>query len=373
MKPTHLFRLAFSEIVFHKIQSLLIVGAIALGIFAIFTLNSIGTGIKEEMSKHLQQFGADVAYVFPSSQGMTGVGGYFDSNDVQQMRSITGVERVCPAIVSIERLWDHDGVWITALPDDCFKWLEDKEFYTFHEGGWGAAVGKVIWDEYEVEMNQQFEIKGKKFRVTGLLNGVGNEQDDTSVYLDLKDAEEIYGKNQYYVFFVEFSGEPDAFAEAVKNKFRNRNIQVINFEQFMQQMGGIFNTLNFAVLGVAFISLLVGGITIANTVYSTIKRRTREIGMLKAVGAKDSDVLWLFLFESTILSFLGGVVGVSVGYLTALLVTKLIERFVVFQPSTNPVIVFGSIAVALFIGPIAALVPSKYAAKLQPTEALRYE
>lgn len=369
---TNIFRLVTSEIMYHKIQSLLIICSVALGIFAIFTLNSIGTGIKERVSSRIGELGADLAYVFPTSQGLTGAGGAFSDSDLAKIESIPGIIKVCGSKFNIDTL-KGKTVWPIALSESCYQWIGEKGAFKIAKGRWGVAVGYLIWNDLKLDIGDTIELKNKKFRITGLVESVGSEQDDEQIYFTIKDYDELYGNVDYYFAFVQFSGDSETFAKNLENKFRNRNVQVMTSDQMLSQLGGIMDTLNIAVLGVAFISLLVGGITIANTVYATIKRRTREIGMLKAVGARNDDILLLFLSESLILSFLGGIFGITSGYTVAWIITILIERFVKFSPSTDPVIVFGSLLIAVLIGPIAAIVPALYAARLPPTEALRYE
>lgn len=367
-----LLRLSLAEIWYHKIQSLLILGSVAIGIFAIFALNSVGTGIKETMFGYMDRFGTDLAMLFPSSQGYIGAGTYFSDADVKTIKSLPGVKNTCSAIIGVEDL-KGEFAFVHGFPPDCYEWLEDKGLWELDKGSWGVAMGSILWNDLNLDVGETIEIKDQKFRITGLMKPVGGEDDDRTIYMFTEDAEKLYGKDKYYTMFVQFSGDPDTFADMVTNKFKDRNVQVMTLEQLFNQMLGIMDTINVAVLGVAFISLLVGGITISNTVYATIKRRTREIGMYKAVGAKNNEILVLFLMESAILSGAGGILGIGIGYLTARLIAYAIQRSILFTPSSDPALILGSFAIALLVGPISALIPAMYAARLNPTEALRYE
>jgi putative ABC transport system permease protein len=365
-----LLRLAISEISFHKIQSLLIIASVAVGIFAIFTLNSIGIGLKEEFTEITGKLGADVAIVF--SGDLYSFESSFTNQDLDRLRSIPAIVDAYPVAFNIDTI-ESRMFWIAGMSLETYEFVEETGLYTLESGHFGVVAGAVLAEDLELEVNSIVEVADKKFRISGILKSVGNEQDDSTLYLTLEDFDRLYGESDYYMLFVRFAGEPENLEQAVDNKFRDKDVQVQTYEQLMEQITGMLDTLNIALTGVALISLIVGAITIANTVYATIKRRTREVGMLKAVGAEDDEVMWIFLFEIMILSLLGGIIGILSGYGVALLITEAIKRFVAFQPSTDPVLVFGSLLVALLVGPLSALIPALYAARLSPTEALRYE
>ena len=138
----------------------------------------------------------------------------------------------------------------------------------------------------------------------------------------------------------------------------------------------VFNILICFLLGIGAISMLVGGIGIANTMYTSVLERQKEIGTMKAVGARNEDILSIFVIESGILGLVGGGLGVIVG----IIISKGIEYTarVVFgvdmlRASMDPMIIFGSLAFAFVVGVLAGFLPSYQASKLRPVDALRYE
>lgn len=365
-----IFRLSLSEIRFHKIQSMLIVASVAVGVFAVFALNSVGSGLKEQFTKYTDMMGSDIALMSPGS--FTTFGSTLSDQDIRIAKTIPSIVRVCPFMMNVETI-EGNSYGVRATEPECYQYMEDRGIYQLAKGSFGAVAGYSMADQLKLDINSVVKIAGKKFRVTGILKQVGSQDDDTGFYIYIRDMQNLYGKNQYPMAFVQFVGDPSDLEQAVKNKFRSRDIQVVSYQQLIGQVVGLLDTLDIALTGVAFISLLVGGITIANTVYATIRRRTREIGMLKAIGAKDDEVMWVFLSETLMLSTFGGVVGILVGYSVASLIAQALSGFLLFSPSLSPTIVFGSLLVAVLIGPVSALVPALHAAKLPPTEALRYE
>ena len=129
-------------------------------------------------------------------------------------------------------------------------------------------------------------------------------------------------------------------------------------------------------VGIAAISLLVGGIGIMNTMYTSVLERTREIGTMKAVGAKNSDILFLFLFESGLLGLVGGAIGVGIGLglgKTAEYIATVQLGTNLLQASTDSWLIFGALLFSFIIGALSGVLPAMQASKLKPVDALRYE
>jgi len=128
-------------------------------------------------------------------------------------------------------------------------------------------------------------------------------------------------------------------------------------------------------IGIATISLLVGGIGIMNTMYTAVLERTREIGIMKAVGAKNQDIMLIFLLESGTLGLIGGTIGVVLGIGLAKGVEIMAEYggFGLLKASMSPSLILGALAFSFVVGSISGLLPARRASQLQPVEALRYE
>ena len=193
------------------------------------------------------------------------------------------------------------------------------------------------------------------------------EDEESQIYVKVADVNEI--------------DRVKADIERALRKERNEDegketFQVTTSEQFLEAFINIFGVVQAVLVGIAAISLLVGGIGIANTMYTSVLERTKEIGTMKAVGAKNSDILILFLIESGMLGLIGGVIGIGVGlglsktaeYIaTAQLGTNLL------QASIDPVLILGALAFSFLIGTASGVFPAMQAAKLKPVDALRYE
>jgi putative ABC transport system permease protein len=144
----------------------------------------------------------------------------------------------------------------------------------------------------------------------------------------------------------------------------------------LSSFDAILNIITVFLVGIAAISLLVGGIGIMNTMYTSVLERTKEIGTMKAVGAKNSDILWIFLFESGLIGFIGGFMGVLLGYG----ISKTVEIIAITTLNTTLLraavpayLIFGCLGFAFLIGALSGTIPALMASKLKPVDALRYE
>ena len=223
--------------------------------------------------------------------------------------------------------------------------------------------------------------------IVGILKKIGNPYDDGTVVLPLDTAQEILGiKDSYDMITVQIKeGEDvDQVAEETKTRLRKdrglkegeEDFRVQTAEQLAETFNNIFGIIQAVFIGIAAISLVVGGIGIMNTMYTAVLERTREIGIMKAVGARNSDILKLFLIESGILGMIGGVIGVVLGILLGIgasffagqaLGSNLLKAYFPWY------LIVGALIFSFGVGCASGALPALQASKLKPVDALRYE
>jgi putative ABC transport system permease protein len=160
-----------------------------------------------------------------------------------------------------------------------------------------------------------------------------------------------------------------------------RDFTITSAQQIQTTISSVMGTLNLFLTGIAAISLLVGAIGIANTMFMSVMERTRQIGTLKALGSTNFEIMKLFLLESAMIGFMGGLIGVFLGFIAAGTISELGVRLTGIGGRgggssiavITPDLVLFSIGFSVFIGAISGLIPARRAASLQPIEALRYE
>ena len=155
----------------------------------------------------------------------------------------------------------------------------------------------------------------------------------------------------------------------------NLDLQAVAAQTVVDNVAIVIFVIQAVVVSIALISLLVGGIGIINVMLMSVLERTREIGIMKAVGAKRGDIVFIFLTEATVVAFVGGVLGIILGLGISSLAAFVIARFVVvnMQLIVSPLVIFGGLFIALLTGVLGGLYPALRASKMSPVDALRSE
>ena len=229
-------------------------------------------------------------------------------------------------------------------------------------------------------LGQILKVSGGRFRVVGIMQrkgvSLGIDLDDI-VFVPVRTAQDLFDTDALLEIILSVRNKNDiesakelAKSLLFKNHNRHEDFTITNQAAMLSSLYTILDTLTYVLGGIATISLLVGGIGIMNIMLVTVKERTNEIGIRKAVGARDRDILVQFLLESTALSSSGGIAGMLVGVLGAYGIRLLVPKLPVEVPSWAIVLAF---TFSVFVGIFFGVYPARKAAALHPIEALRYE
>ena len=388
-----------------KKRSLLTMISVLIGITAITTLVSFGEGVSFYVSDYSQKLGVDKLIIQP------GGGGFLDSpiesninlddSDVEAVRKTGGVlEATAMYLGGGEVEFNNQKKYVFISGSD-FKNHREliNELYTLEiargKGLKGSEKGKAVLGynylfedkifEKSIKLGDRLVINGKDIKVVGFYEEVGNPQDDSNIYFTDKAMEELFDSDNYQMISARTSvgRDPTVVAEAVKENLRKHrglkkgeeDFSVQSFQQILETFNTVLSMITTVVILVALISLFVAGINIMNTGYASILDRTKEIGIFKAIGSKNSDILTIFVLESSILSLIGGIFGIILGFLISIFAGKFISEagYSMFTPIFTWKLVFGSLIFALVIGALSGLIPAYKASKLKPVDALRYE
>ncbi len=245
---------------------------------------------------------------------------------------------------------------------------------------------ELIWTNATTlpPMNKTYtaDVRGVLGKIGGF--GVGGPS-DTGVYIPLETAESLFGTHQCDMIIVKLRNSDNAtitnVSKAITDYFSNQ-VSVISSTAVLNLLSGIFGTIQLFLAGIAAIALLVAGIGIMNIMIVSLIERTREIGILKALGMKNRTVLTIFLGESIIIGLIGAVVGIVSGWALANVTATVLGEggFIVgaagaftIIPLLNPMVVVGALGFGIGVSVVFALYPAWRASKLKPVEALRYE
>ncbi len=264
----------------------------------------------------------------------------------------------------------------------------------------GVVVGySVAYDMFDTNLtvNTQLKIESRTFKIVGILEQSGTGSfggDDRTVFMTLTSARNIIDdvdSNEYSSIEVKIT-DADYYEEISENiegvLYTSRSVTensqdftVTSAAAMAETMTETMQTLSFFFIGIAAISLLVGAIGIANTMFMSVMERTRLIGILKSLGTRNSEIMKLFLAESGIIGFMGGLLGIFLGLILVGLITNMGISFMGMGPMAqsntiavvSPDLILFALVFSTVIGIVSGLIPARTAAKLQVVEAMRSE
>jgi putative ABC transport system permease protein len=400
------FYLAAKNIRRRKLRSWLTIIGIVISIATIFLLISISLGLDSAVKEQFRQLGTDKLFILPKgSLGGPGTSGAvtLTDKDVSAIKRIGGVKDVFYMSIGnakLEYVSQTRYAMVAGTPlDASFNAFEESGFLKIDEGrvlSQGDSGQIMVGSQYKlnsvfkqpVHAGDTLKINGENFRVKAVLQTVGNPQDDKNIYMPMSDFETLFPakKNIYDELIVQ--AQSGIIIDDLANKIdkqlvrtrdvteKTKDFTIQTPEELLATFGTILNVLTGFLLGIAAISLLVGGIGIMNTMYTAVIERTKEIGVMKAVGARNSDVLKIFTIESGLIGTIGGAGGIIIGYIFG----KLIEFVVTTQFDTKLLqivtpwyLIVGCLLFSFIVGAVAGIVPARQASKIKPVVALRYE
>ncbi len=398
------FVLGLNNLKRRRLRSWLTMIGIFIGIAAVVALISLGQGLQDYISAEFEKLGSDKIIIQPKGMGPPGTAGpnlILTSKDLKTIENVRGVKWAIGFLIKQGQVSYKDeasiGFGIGTNPED-LRLLSEIQSYNILEGrdlkkgdkfkvviGNNHAYGDM-WEK-NVQVGSTMQIEGQDFKVIGILEKIGNPIDDGSLYMTKEALKEILnvGDEESQILARTAEGfNPEEVAETIERKLRSsRNekkdqetFNVQTSEQLLSTFQGIFAVVQGVLVGIAAISLLVGGIGIMNTMYTSVLERTKEVGTMKAIGAKNSHVLLLFLIESGLLGLVGGLIGVGIGVGLAKGTEYIAGIYIgspLLQASITTTLIFGALAFSFIVGTLSGILPAMQASKLKPADALRYE
>jgi len=417
MKASKIFSMAWESMTQRKLRASLTTLGVVIGITAIVGLASLGEGFRFEIRQRMQEgFELDVLIIIPGSF-TAGLSEPFKHEEVEKVRNVSGVELVVPLVTMPQAKLYSDGTQINAVTVAGTNFSEITQMFGERFSplygeipseedndtivlGYKAAFMNQSEPIVNVGANITIQIAGspitKTVKLAAILSKSGTSgltNFDYWAFIPAKTIFQLTGKETYNIILAKVSDaeHSEQIADEIEKVFDNPySISILVPIAFMNQVDRILTIVQIFLLAVESISLLVAGIGIMNIMTVSVMERTREIGILKAIGARSRTVLAMFLAEALLIGIIGGLIGVFTGYglsfAFAYMLSNLIqpqgqgaasqtlnpqrlEVHPIFSLEWTIIAIVFAIVVCIIFG----LYPARKASKLNPVEALRYE
>lgn len=390
---------SFNDLLKNKVRSFLTTLGIVIGVAAVVLLLAFGLGLKNYIADQFNNLGTNLVFILPGqifnrSGGFSGLRSSmsFDEKDYQNLKKAKYQSAVVPifqksGLFQAEGKEEQGTLFGTSAEIFPVRNLNPQRGEVFQEKDiikkakvavLGPEIARKLYGAEEIAIGKKIKIEGQTFRVIGVLEskgggGLGGPNLDTFVYVPYRTLFNITGKKNFNTFILKAFSEDEIpflkeeIEKIMLKRYKEDDFSTADAKEILSTIQSIFAILNMVLVGIGAISLIVGGIGIMNIMYVSVTERTREVGIRRAIGALEKDILSQFLAESVILSLMGGVIGLIISHLIVLLIKKFFPAEINLMSML--LAVFVSSAIGIFFG----VFPARKAAKLSPIEAIRYE
>ena len=396
-------KLSFRNIRHRGKRSWLTVIGVFIGIAAVVALVSLSQGLQDSVEREFESIGSDKLFISAGQSSQSSASERkLTQEDLNAVRNVQGVEAAGGALFRTARMSYNDeqafGIVLGMPTSEEEREIVETSWAMEIDSGRGiratdtsnVVIGSSTSSskfQDEVGLRSQLRIEDTEVRVVGIMKPTGDPSIDGSVVIPIDRAREMLDvpDERYDWLFAEMQEgfTPDEVKEDVEEELRTtrdveedeEDFSVSTQEDLIESFQSILGVVRGVVIGIASISLLVGAVGIMNTMYTSVTERTREIGVMKAVGATKRQILSIFLIESGIIGLFGGLLGLLVGVGLSTLASIAATEFAQLpvKPYISVELVIGALGFAFVLGMVSGVLPARRAANLEPAEALRYE
>ena len=394
MRTGEAFRVALDALRANRLRSALTMLGVVIGVAAVVILVALGAGAKQEVEQQVEGLGSNIIIVVPGKFefGSAPSVSRLTLDDLELLGRVVGDrERVAVSVASGETVGvGRREAFVTVngvnenVPNVFDRPLARGEYITASDvdtrrrvAVLGNTVVRRVFGDVD-PLGRQVSVAGVRFRVIGVFQKVGSTfgvDRDSEVHIPVTAAQRLFGVDRIDALAVKAPTADSVEAlqprlvAALQDKYEDEEFSAVTQTQILGTIGRILSLLTLVLAAIAAISLLVGGVGVSNIMLVSVRERTREIGLRKALGARQRDILLQFLIEAVLLCVVGGLVGIGLGVGSSLLVASVSPLPAVIA-WWSPVLAFAvSAAVGIFFG----VAPARRAGRLDPVVALRTE
>ena len=395
MEFIELLVLAINALRTNIVRTVLTMLGVIIGIASVIIIMSLGSGATQSIVGEISSFGANILTV-QAGRNVRGPGGGGGStvdtlveDDVKAIALLPNITSAA-GLVSTNKQITYDGTSVQSSISGVEETYAQIHELSLSQGSFisesqvatrskvvvlGDQLVEDIFGADAQVVGESVRIDGKSFRIIGVIT------DSSSALAPLSTVQKVILSQNYFNSIEVLVDDSELVTSAetavsdtllLRHEIDNINdadFSIRSAQEMIDSISSVTGTLSAMLAGIAAISLLVGGIGIMNIMLVTVTERTREIGLLKAIGAKQRDILWQFLIEAVVVTLMGGLIGLSLGVMVTFIATKFLS--IPFVVSLSSILL--AIGVSTGVGIVFGYYPAKKAANLNPIEALRYE
>ncbi len=399
MRSIDLIHFARGAATGNPLRASLLVLAMAIGVAAVVVLTALGDGARRYVMNEFSSLGSNLVIVLP---GRSQTGGFNPGNaitsttrdltvdDAQALQRASAVSQVAPLAVGTSEISAFGKLREVMVAGTTSQYIVVRKMTLAQgrflaEGDWRrgaseAVIGAKVRDEIfgnTPALGQLVRIGDRRFRIVGVLAASGqglSMNTDELVFVPVSLAQAMFNSNTLFRILIEAHGRESIesaklqVADIIKLRHEGeQDVTVITQDAVLATFDKLLGALTLGVAGIAAISLAVAGILVMNVMLVSVSQRTSEIGLLKALGATESGIRWVFLTEASLLSLAGALVGYLLGQVGAALIRELYPTFPAYPPDWA---VWAGLGTALVTGILFGVLPARRAAQLDPVQAL---
>ena len=363
----------------NKSRALLAIIGIGIGIATIIALGAITEGMISSADDTLRAGGSDFTVsgkVEGESSQMVGFGtSSFDDDYVDKRANVSGVDRAVPIYMTLLMTKNSPYFAVIGMNPSDYKIAEltitDGRMYK--DGTDEIVLGKIAAYNEKKEVGDTITLDDKEFDIVGIYES-GNSYQDQGGFTSLENSQKLSddeGKVSTIYIKVDKGADVEAVEKRIDDKYGD-NLTTISSLSDLDMVKNMIDMLNGASLAISILAVVIGAVGIINTMLTSVYERTRELGVLKAVGWSDGKILLMIIGESIVITIVAGIIGSIAGIIGVELIV-LSNIMPLLTPIYTVNIFVQAFSIAIFVGIIGGIYPALKAVKLPPTEALRYE
>lgn len=393
-----IFEMSLKSLTRQQIRSLLTLAGVVIGIAAIVCLLSISEGLNLSVNDQFEKMGTNVVYLLglnPMSGSSNSI--EFTDEDISWTEGISGVDYTFPLYMAsgtMEANGQKTSVMIMSADIEKAEIFTKYGYFEVSEGrsiekkdSQGILISKKLAEDYfdkDLTARKMVTINDIPYRIVGIQKKlekmVGGQDPSNMVMMTISAFDRIVpDKKPVYLVIITLSREDnqyvaDKLTSHFEDKYGEKSVYVYTTEQVLETVNSLYSVITFFLIGISVIALIVGGVGIMNAMVTSVIEKTKEIGIMKALGASNFIILMIFIVEAALIGLIGGALGTLLGYgLSQIIALFASQSGFILEGVISIEITLIGLGFSTIVGIVSGFIPAWNAANLDPIEALRFE